>query len=105
MAINIASNMYIAYNIHFLHTIKRLSSSGIVSNMKIILKCVFTMNFYFYFSTAEAIVSTLRTGQSKQWTVRAKPVRVVGLKLRTTHTYVYGPYRNPVGRAKGPELW
>lgn len=50
-----------------------------------------------YFSTTEAIVAILRTGQSKQ-RLRAKPVRV---GLRTTHTYVYGPYRNPVGRAKG----
>lgn len=69
--------------------------------MKIIFKCVFTMRCYFCFSIAEAIVSILRTGQNKQWTVRAKPVRVVGLELRTTHMYVYGPYRNPVGRAKG----
>lgn len=97
MTINTASTI----NIHFLHTMDVFS--GIVSNMKIVFKCVFTMHFYFCFSTAEAIVSILRTGQSKQRTVRrrAKPVRVVGLKLRTTHTYVYGPYRNPVGRAKG----
>lgn len=93
MTINNAPNLRI---VHFLHTID--VCSGIINNMKIVFKCVF---FLFCISTAEAIVSILRTGQSKQWTVRAKPVLVVGLKLRTTHTYVYGPYRNPVGRAKG----